>query len=623
MCGFVGYLSSSVTDAQVIKTMSDVIAHRGPDDCGYYDNGYAHFGFRRLSIIDVQEGAQPIYNATNDIVIIFNGEIYNYKELRSELIEEGYTFKTHTDTEVILHGYEAWGEEGVLSKLRGMFAFTIWDDNEKKLFGARDHFGIKPFYYTQIGDDFVFGSEIKSFLPYPTFKKEVNPQALKNYLVFQYNPLGETFFKGVHKLRPGHYFIFKNNKLTIKRYFKIELDYKDEGFEQTVANIDKEVEDSIRYHKRSDVEVGAFLSGGVDSSYVVAKAHVDKTFSVGFENKGFDETMYARELSKDLNIDNFTKMITPDEFFEGVQKVQYYSDEPHANLSAVPLYFLARMAREQVKVVLSGEGADELFAGYNDYEMPWLNRAYRVLPFWLRNWLYKKTKDLPHFHGKTIITKFGEKLEDSYIGLAKIMSDDEANDIVTSQYKNPVKASDLTRKYYDDVKDMDEVSKRVYLDMNMWIVEDILLKADKMTMANSLELRVPLLDKEMWNLARRIPPKYKVHNTTTKYAFREAARRALPEAWSKRRKVGFLVPFIKYIEQDKYYNIVKSMFNEPFVGQFFDVDKINALLDDHYHGVKNNGRKVYTIYTFLVWYSIYFVHNTVENSVQNAGVSHE
>ncbi|WP_418968513.1 asparagine synthase (glutamine-hydrolyzing) [Alloscardovia omnicolens] len=623
MCGFVGYLSSDISDKNVIKNMSDIIAHRGPDSSGYYDNGYAHFGFRRLSIIDVQEGSQPISNAQDDVYIVFNGEIYNYKELRQELIDLGYAFKTNTDTEVILHGYEAWGEEGILAKLRGMFAFSIWDDKEKKLFAARDHFGIKPFYYTQIGDDLVFGSEIKSFLPYPKFKKELNNEALKNYLVFQYNPLGETFFKGVHKLRPGHYFIYQNNKMVIKQYFKIELDYVDEGFEQTVNNIDKEVEDSIRYHKRSDVEVGSFLSGGVDSSYVVSKAHVDKTFSVGFENKGFDETMYARELSNDLGIENFTKMITPDEFFEGVQKVQYYSDEPHANLSAVPLYFLARMAKEHVKVVLSGEGADELFAGYNEYEMPLLNRMYRVLPFWLRHWLYKKTKDLPHFHGKTIITKFGEKVEDAYIGLAKIMSDDEANDLLQQAYKNPVKASDLTKKYYDDVKDMDDISKRIYLDMNMWIVEDILLKADKMTMANSLELRVPLLDKEMWNLARRIPPQYKVHNTLTKYAFREAAHRALPEAWSKRRKLGFVVPFIKYIEQEKYYNIVKNMFNQPYVGQFFDVDKINTLLDDHYHGVKNNGRKVYTIYTFLVWYNTYFVENTVENAVEHSGAEHE
>lgn len=612
MCGFVGYYSLDINNKNVIKEMNDTIIHRGPDSEGYYEKDKIHFGFRRLSIIDVEEGTQPISNESGDVVIIFNGEIYNYREIREDLIEKGYKFKTKTDTEVILHGYEEYGEEGILSKLRGMFAFTIWDDKKQRLFGARDHFGIKPYYYSQIGEDFLFGSEVKSFLKYPKFEKKVNKQALKNYLVFQYNPLEETFFKGVKKLRPGHFYIYENNNLTIKRYFKLEFDYKDEGFENTVNNIEREVEESIKYHKISDVEVGSFLSGGVDSSYVVSKAKVDKTFSVGFENKGFDETMYSKELSDMLGVKNYSKIINPDEFFYGIEKVQYYSDEPHANLSSVPLYFLSKLAREQVKVVLSGEGADELFAGYNEYEMPFLKRVYAKLPFCLRNKLYKMTKDKPHFHGKTIITKFGEKVEDSYIGLANIMSDDEANDLLTDDYKNSIRAKDLTKKYYDEVKDMDDVSKRLYLDMNMWIVEDILLKADKMTMANSIELRVPLLDKEMWNLARKIPVKYKVHNETTKYAFRKAAQRAIPKDWSDRRKVGFLVPFVSFIKEEKYYKIVKEMFNKDFVKEFFDVKKINKLLDDHFNNVRNTGRKVYTIYTFLVWYELYFVLNKGE-----------
>ena len=495
-----------------------------------------------------------------------------------------------------------------------MFAFTIWDSKKKRLFGARDHFGIKPYYYSQIDNDLIIGSEIKSFLKYPKFKKEVNKSALKNYLVFQYNPLEETFFKGVKKLRPGHYYIFENGNLTIKRYFKLEFDYKDEGLENTIDNIEKAVEESIEYHKVSDVEIGSFLSGGVDSSYVVSKAKVDKTFSVGFENDGFDETIYSKELSKMLGIENYSKIINPDEFFEGIKKVQYYSDEPHANLSSVALYFLSKLAGEHVKVVLSGEGADELFAGYNEYENPFLKRAYSKLPFSIRHKLYTWAKNKPHFSGKSIIMKFGEKVEDSYIGLANIMDDDEANEILTREYKSDVRARDLTKKYYDEVKDMDEVSKRLYLDMNMWIVDDILLKADKMTMANSIELRVPLLDKEMWNLARKIPVKYKVHNNTTKYAFRKAAERAIPKDWSGRRKAGFMVPFVSFIKDRKYYEIVKEMFNREFVGEFFDVLKINKLLDDHFNNVRNNGRKVYTIYTFLVWYEQYFILNEGVNN---------
>ena len=606
MCGFVGFCSKNVKDKNVIKEMNNQIIHRGPDSDGYYFDKDVNFGFRRLSIIDLHEGSQPILNEGGDIAIIFNGEIYNYQELREDLVAKGYKFKTHTDTEVILHGYEEYGEEGILAKLRGMFAFTIWDSKKEKLFGARDHFGIKPYYYALLDGDLLFGSEVKSFLKYPKFKKAVNEKALKHYLVFQYNPLEETFFKGVKKLRPGHYYIYENGKMEIKTYYNLTLDYKDMTFDEAVGKIEKEVEESVKYHKISDVEVGSFLSGGVDSSYVVATALPDKTFSVGFDNKGFNETMYAKELSDSLGIKNFAKLITPDEFFEGINKVQYYSDEPHANLSSVPLYFLSKLASEQVKVVLSGEGADELFAGYNEYADALPQRMYRKLPFSLRHKLYLKYKDRKHFRGQTIILKYGQKVEDRYIGPAEIMTDELANSLVTSKYKNSETSRDLTKKYYDEVKNMDDVSKRLYLDMKMWIVEDILLKADKMTMANSIELRVPLLDKKMWELARTIPVRHKVHNEITKYSFRTAAKNKLPEDWAKRRKLGFVVPFVLWIKEEKYYKIVKEVFNKDFVSEFFDKDKINKLLDDHFNGITNNGRKVYTIYTFLKWYEIYF-----------------
>lgn len=606
MCGFVGFCSKDVKDKNVIKEMNNQIIHRGPDSDGYFFDKDVNFGFRRLSIIDLHEGSQPILNESGDTAIIFNGEIYNYQELREDLVAKGYKFKTHTDTEVILHGYEEYGEEGILAKLRGMFAFTIWDSKKEKLFGARDHFGIKPYYYALLDGDLLFGSEVKSFLKYPKFKKEVNEKALKHYLVFQYNPLEETFFKGVKKLRPGHYYVYENGKMEIKTYYNLTLDYKDMTFDEAVGKIEKEVEESVKYHKISDVEVGSFLSGGVDSSYVVATALPDKTFSVGFDNKGFNETMYAKELSDSLGIKNFAKLITPDEFFEGINKVQYYSDEPHANLSSVPLYFLSKLASEQVKVVLSGEGADELFAGYNEYADALPQRIYRKLPFSLRHKLYLKYKDRKHFRGQTIILKYGQKVEDRYIGPAEIMTDELANSLVTSKYKNSETSRDLTKKYYDEVKNMDDVSKRLYLDMKMWIVEDILLKADKMTMANSIELRVPLLDKKMWELARTIPVRHKVHNEITKYAFRRAAKNKLPEDWAKRRKLGFVVPFVLWIKEEKYYKIVKEVFNKDFVSEFFDKDKINKLLDDHFNGITNNGRKVYTIYTFLKWYEIYF-----------------
>lgn len=609
MCGYVGYYSKEKYDQAIIKSMADTITHRGPDSDGYYESKGINFGFRRLSIIDLAEGTQPISSEDETKLIMFNGEIYNYKDIRVDLEEKGYVFKTHTDTEVILHSYQEYGPEGCLNKLRGMFSFVIWDDKNEVLFGARDHFGIKPHYYCELDGEFLFGSEIKSFLKFPNFKKEINKDALKNYLIFQYNPLEETFFKGVKKLRPGHYYTYKNGELTISKYFDLKLEYnKNMTLEESIDKIEKVVENSIEYHKISDVEVGSFLSGGVDSSYVVAKANVDKTFSVGFENNGFNETMYAKELSDMLNINNYSKLISADEFFEGVKKTQYHSDEPHANLSSVPLYYLSKLAREQVKVVLSGEGADELFGGYDEYMEAPIHKLYKKIPFVLRNKIFKLTKSMDHFKGKMIVTKYGEKVEDNYIGLANIMNDEESNSLLAPAYRNTLSAKDITRKFYRNVSDMDDISKQMYLDMHLWIVEDILLKADKMTMANSIELRVPLLDKEVWNVARTIPVEQKIHNGITKYAFRQAAKRAIPEEWYNRKKLGFTVPFREFIKEEKYYKQVKDMFNKEYTKEFFDVEKINKLLDDHYNKVTNNGRKIYTIYSFLVWYEIYFVN---------------
>lgn len=607
MCGFVGFYSKQTENKQaVIKAMNDKIIHRGPDSEGFFVNDFVALGFRRLSIIDLEEGSQPIFNEDRSKVIIFNGEIYNYKEIKADLLDKGHIFKTQTDTEVILHGYEEYGKE-ILHKLRGMFAFVIWDEESKELFGARDHFGIKPFYYHHQGEELIFGSEIKSFLPFPNFKKGVNPEALKHFLVFQYSVLDETFFKDVYKLRPGHCFTFKNGVMDIQCYFEIEFAREEGSLDEYVRRIEKEVESSVEYHQFADVEVGAFLSGGVDSSYVVSTARPDKTYSVGFENEGFDETVYAKELSDRLGIKNISKIISKEEFFEAIPKVQYYSDEPHANLSSVALFHLSALAAKDVKVVLSGEGADELFAGYNEYEVPFIAKLYSLLPMFVRRALYDRNKNKPHFRGKSIITKYGQSVEERYIGQAKIMSDEQANTILQDKYKNPILSTDLTAKFYKRVADQDDVTKRSYLDMNMWIVDDILLKADKMTMANSLELRVPFLDKEMWNLARKIPSGYKVHGKITKYAFRLAAEKKIPLDWAKRRKAGFLVPFIHWIREEKYYKIVKEQFNREYVEEFFDKTAINALLEKHYAKESNEGRKIYTIYAFLLWYEEYFI----------------
>lgn len=609
MCGFVGYMNRKEKDKQVIQSMSNKIKHRGPDSEGIYMDDELHMAFRRLSIIDLQGGSQPIYNENKNLVILFNGEIYNFQELRDDLVEKGHTFTTNADTEVILHGYEEYKEQ-ILDKLRGMYAFVIYNVQEKELFAARDIFGIKPFYYALMNGTFLFGSEIKSFLPNPNFKKELNEQALKTYLTFQYNPMEETFFKNVYKLKPGHYLIYKNGNLSVKQYFNLEFKPSEENIkeEELIKEISEEVTSSVDHHKISDVKLGAFLSAGIDSSYIVSILKPNETFTVGFEQNGFNEIEPAQELSKMLGIQNDNKVINGDEFFEVLPKVQYHSDEPHANLSAVPLYFLSELSRKEVTVVLSGEGADELFGGYQTYPESGIIRAYRHLPKVIRQFNGKIASKLPEIKGKQFFIRGAENVEESYIGQAKVYSDDEANDIVKEKYKTDIKAKDITRPYFEKVKDLDDVTKKQYVDMFLWLPNDILLKADKMTMAHSLELRVPYLDKEILKLALTLPKKYKVKKEVGKYALRKAAATKIPQEWFDRPKLGFLVPFREYLKQEKYYNIVKKEFEQDYAKEFFDTDKLLEMLEKHYKGIEQTHRKIYTAYAFLLWYKEYFIN---------------
>jgi asparagine synthase (glutamine-hydrolysing) len=603
MCGFVGYIDSKIKDKKVIKDMNDTIIHRGPDDEGYYSDTDINIGFRRLSIIDLKHGKQPMTNKDKSVVITFNGEIYNYQELQTELKKKGYTFKTNSDTETILKGYEEYGTK-VVSKLRGMFAFIIWDKNKKQLFGARDYFGIKPFYYYKNKDTFIWGSEIKSFLKNPHFKKELNKKSLKSYLTFQYSVLDETFFKNVYRLNPGHYFTFKDGKLKIDSYFDFSYTESQVNLEQLIKDIDNQIHSSVKYHRISDVKVGAFLSGGVDSSYIVSVLKPDTTYSVGFDYQKFNETNYAKELSDILKINNKRQLITPEEFFDSLDKVQYHSDEPHANLSAVPLYHLSALAAKDVKVVLSGEGADELYGGYESYNpTPTFLRYQKIVPKGIRKAIKNFAINKKYFKGQQFLIKAGSDIEDYYVGQAFIFDDQEANDILNDKYKTDIGFRDITKPYFDKVKDKSDMVKKQFLDMNLWLPRDILLKADKMTMAHSLELRVPFLDKVVFKHALTIPNKFKVD----KMCLRKASELTVPEEWAKRKKKGFPVPFSIWIKEDKWYKWVKDIISEDYTKEFFKQEDVLKLLEDHYNNIANNGRKIYTILCFLLWYKKYFI----------------
>ncbi len=610
MCGFVGFTGSKENKENIIKKMSDKIIYRGPDSSGYYCDKNIALGFRRLSIIDLEEGSQPIYNEDKTMVIVFNGEIYNYNEIRGKLINLGHNFKTNSDTEVILHGYEQFGEK-ILTELRGMFAFSIYNMNTNELFIARDFFGIKPLYYSNLNGNLIFASEIKCILEHPDIKKELNIQALQNYLSFQYSVPNETFFKGINCLPPAHFLKFKDGNIEITKYWNIQFkEDKTLDLENAVNKINDVFKDSVEAHKISDVEVGCFLSSGVDSSYVASQFEGQKSFTVGFdhgnEKHNYNEITYAQEFAKMINQDHYSKKITDEEFWDVVPKVQYYMDQPHADPSCIALYFVCNIASKHVKVVLSGEGADELFGGYRIYHEPFsLNKMKIPRPIW--KVLNSICEIIPYeFKGKNYIARASKKVEERFIGNANLFTDKEKRKILKNT-QDMLKPQDITKKYYDEVKEKDDIIKMQNVDMNLWMVGDILLKADRMSMANSLELRVPFLDKEVWKVASTLPLKYKVTaDGTTKMAMRKAAMKNIPEEVASRAKLGFPVPTREWLKEEKYYSKVKEEFQTENSNKFFNEQEILKLLEDHYKLKKDNSRKIWTIYVFLVWYKQFF-----------------
>ncbi|MCL1924579.1 MAG: asparagine synthase (glutamine-hydrolyzing) [Defluviitaleaceae bacterium] len=673
MCGFCGFTTSLNNDNQsqraILENMTKTIAHRGPDSEGFHTSNFLQIGFRRLSFLGLADGDQPIYNETGNLGIVFNGEIYNYTELRENLLNLGHTFKTNADTEVILHAYEEYGKE-CLNKLRGMFSFVIFNIETGNIFAARDFFGIKPFYYTLANGELIFASEIKAILAHGV-KKEVNEQALAVYLSFQYSALEETLFKGIYKLMPGHYLEFENKKLSITKYFNISFDHSgdinehsgvniEDSFNQNHYSVENETEEprlnvdnttskinqtllnSINHHSEAEVEIGSFLSSGVDSSYIASRFNGKKTFTVGFDYEEFNEISYAERLSKEKGLTNYSKIITTEEYWQSLSKIQYHMDEPLADPSAVALYFVSGLAKEHVKGVLSGEGADELFGGYNIYQEPLALAKFQKIPKPIRVIMASTVSALPFkFKGKNFLIRASKTIEQRFIGNAKIFSEKEVKKILspavksalnnsielntsaesvpnsTTQAQSLASQQDIMRpasylspqqvvaKYYEEAKNYDDITKMQFLDLHMWLVGDILLKADKMSMAHSLEVRVPFLDKEVYNLARTLQTKDRVTKTKTKKAFREAAEKHLPKENAEKKKLGFPVPIRHWLRQEEYYEKVKEAFASETANKFFNRAELIKLLEDHKKKT-DNSRKIWTIYMFLIWHNEFF-----------------
>lgn len=607
MCGFCGFTGEVINRNELLQRMADKITHRGPDSQGEYLDDTLAMAFRRLSIIDLEGGSQPIENEDGGKVLMFNGEIYNYRDLRKDLLAAGHVFKTQTDSEVLLHGYEEWGAD-LLPRLRGMFAFAVWDKPSKELFLARDFFGIKPMHYTLLPDGrLLFASEIKCILQHPDFVKEFNEQALDNYLSYQYSLPRETFFKNLYCLQPGHYLRYRDGQVEETRYWEaIFTPDENMTMDEAVDRIDAVFTDSVEAHRISDVEVGCFLSGGVDSCFVASYFGGQKAFTVGFDNgQHYNETAFAADLAKAVGIEHHSHIISEEEYWDALPKVQYMLDQPLADPSCVALYFVSKLAAEKVKVVLSGEGADELFGGYRIYHEPTSLKGYQKLPRILRKALAACVKAIPFdFKGKSFIVRGSKSLEERFIGNAYMFGKAEKAKLLKS-----IPATDPTahtRAWYDRCKGLDDVTRMQYLDINRWMVGDILLKADRMSMAHSLELRVPFLDRKVFEVASTIPAKLRIGGGTTKHALRLAAARHMPKHDTERPKLGFPVPTRIWLRQSEYYNKVKTAFQSENAARFFHTDVLVALLDDHYNGKRDNSRKIWTIYMFLVWYELYF-----------------
>ncbi|GGF17841.1 asparagine synthetase B [Halobacillus andaensis] len=610
MCGFIGILHNkgqSVNEEYVkaFEKSNELIKHRGPDDEGYYHDDHISLGFRRLSIIDIESGHQPFHFENERYWMVFNGEIYNYVELREQLIEKGYTFETESDTEVIAVLFQD-EKVNAFKKLRGMFSILIWDKQEKDLYGARDPFGIKPLYYSDSEGMLQFSSEKKSF---SMSGDEVSTLALQHYLSYQYVPEPMTMTDGVHKVEPGHYFVKKSGQpLEMERYFHATFQPVITEEKNQIKQIQDVLFDSVGVHMRSDVPVGSFLSGGIDSSLIVSIAKQYnpniKTFSVGFAREGYSEVDVAKETSRALNVENHSYLITAEEYVEKLPKIMWHMDDPLADPSCVPLYFVAREARKDVTVVLSGEGADELFGGYNIYREPESLKAFDAMPGLLKKALNQVARVLPEgVRGKSLLERGTTPLKDRYIGNAKMFEEAEKERLLTN-YAKQFPYQSVTQRLYQEAEEYHATHKMQYVDIHTWLRGDILLKADKMTMANSLELRVPFLDKEVFNVARELAVHSTIADGTTKSILRKAARGIVPDHVLDRKKLGFPVP-IRHWLRNELYDWAKDLIEASATDHLIQKSVVRDLLEAHVQQKGDYSRKIWTVLMFMLWHQIY------------------
>ena len=600
--------------------MMNIMGHRGPDDEGMYISKHVGLGHKRLSIIDLNTGKQPISNERDDIWIVYNGEIYNYKALQAELNDRGHIFKTNTDTEVILHLYEDYGEE-CLEKLRGMFSFALFDTRKDKLFLARDRIGIKPLYYTMTKDSFLFASEIKALIQDPSVERVVNLKGIHSFLSYTYTPGPETTFKNILKLQPGHYLILEKNKFFVKEYWDIDKSYlsfngtKDKDLESYLVNM---ICESVRLHMISDVPVGFLLSGGIDSTAMLSfyQEHLNKdikTFTIGFEGQEFeDERKYARIAARRYGVENFETTITSKQFFDFLPKYVWFMEEPVFEPPAVSLYYVSKLAKNHVKVLISGEGGDEAFAGYQTYRnIVLLERMKAIFGPAKKNiskLMCKAGNIFPFEKLNKYAPLINIPLEDYYYSRASSPTsifNSHFNHLYSTFFLNEIN-SDLTMrpfyKYFQTIKDKSDLKKMLYVDSKTWLPDRLLIKADKMAMANSLELRVPLLDHKVLEFAAGLPDRQKLNGLSTKFIFKKILNNRIPDEIIKRKKAGFPIPYARWLYKNK--NTVLDVLMDKKTNErgYFNKQAMQSLIIDQWMQTGKYAMEIFNLLTLELWH---------------------
>ncbi|MFH5210865.1 asparagine synthase (glutamine-hydrolyzing) [Antrihabitans spumae] len=631
MCGLLGFLTSNGTTPDGVSAVDAAmhcLRHRGPDEHGTWHDDDLIFGFNRLAIIDIAHSHQPLRWGPPEnpgrYALTFNGEIYNYLELRAELADEhGAEFQTEGDSEAIVAAFHYWGPNAV-TRLRGMFAFAIWDTDTRELFVARDQFGIKPLFFATGPNGTAFGSEKKSLLELASLigiGTELDPRAIEHYTVLQYVPEPETLHADIRRLESGSYAHLKPGEVPeITRYFTPKFrvrPFTDGSAAARYKEIAEALEDSVAKHMRADVTVGSFLSGGIDSTAIAALAmrHNPKliTFTTGFEREGYSEVDVAAESAAAIGARHIVKVVGPEEFAAAIPEIVWYLDDPVADPALVPLYFVAKEARKHVKVVLSGEGADELFGGYTIYREPLSLRPFERLTPGLRRAAARLSDRMPEGRrGKSLLNRGSMSLEERYYGNARSFNDAQLR-AVLRDFRPEWTHQDVTAPIYAQSEGWDPVTRMQHLDLFTWLRGDILVKADKITMANSLELRVPFLDSEVFRVAEQVPLEQKITKDTTKYALRQALEGIVPGHVLHRAKLGFPVPLRHWLRGPELFDWAHQQIADSQTDHLLNKAAIKDMLDDHRTGRTDHSRRLWTVLVFMIWHGIFVEERIVPN----------